>query len=96
VVLTAEKVELAKHEASETGDSPQREVAETVVIHRPPTVEVIVDDQAFYVNVCEEQSAVFRQNVEEFTKEYTLYSQSADVVRTGSPQQITKTRLLPR
>ena|SRR6266481_6739268 len=67
------------------------QVAEVIipqsVIHRPPTVDAIVHDQAFYVNICEEQSAVFRQHVEEFTKEYALYSQSADIVKPGQNWQ---------
>ena len=48
-----------------------------------PTVDEIVHDQALYVKLCEEQSVVFRQNVEEFTKEYALYTQSADVAKPG-------------
>lgn len=54
--------------------------SETVII---PTVDEIVHDQAFYVKLCEEQTAIFRQNVEEFTKEYALYSQSADIAKPG-------------
>ncbi|KAK2465899.1 hypothetical protein APHAL10511_001540 [Amanita phalloides] len=56
------------------------DAAQTVVI---PTVDEIVYDQARYVKLCEEQSVIFRQNVEEFTKEYTLYTQSADVAKSG-------------
>lgn len=67
----------AKSEATEV-DIPQTET----VIH-PPTVDEIVCDQATYVKICDEQSVVFRQNVEEFTKEYDLYSKSADVVKPG-------------
>ena len=69
----------------------RRQAAEVIVpqsvIHQPPTVDAIVHDQAFYVNICEEQSAVFRQHVEEFTNEYALYSQSADVVKPGQNWQ---------
>jgi hypothetical protein len=50
---------------------------------RIPPVDEIVHDQALYVKLCEEQSVVFRQNVEEFTKEYALYLQSSDVVKPG-------------
>ena len=53
------------------------------ITHQPTNVNTIVHDLAFYVNICEEQSAVFRQHVEEFTNEYALYSQSADVVKPG-------------
>jgi hypothetical protein len=58
----------------------QTERAPEIVV---PTVDEIVHDQAFCVKLCEEQSVVFRQNVEEFTKEYALYTQSADVVKPG-------------
>ena len=53
----------------------QSEAAQIVV----PTVDELAHDQAFYVNVCEEQPAVFRQNVQEFTEVYARYTQSADV-----------------
>jgi hypothetical protein len=33
------------------------------------TVDEIVNEQAIYTELCEEQSAVFRQNVEEFKRE---------------------------
>lgn len=47
----------------------------------------IVDNQVFYIKLCEEQSVVFKQNVEEFKKEYALYGQSADVVKPGQNWQ---------
>jgi len=53
----------------------------------PPTVDEIVRDQVFYAKLCEEQSVVFRQNIEEFTKEYDLYKQSAGVVKPGQNWQ---------
>jgi hypothetical protein len=49
----------------------------------PPSVDEIIRDQVFYMKLCEEQSVVFRQNVEEFTKEYDHYKQSAEVVQPG-------------
>jgi hypothetical protein len=52
-----------------------------------PTVNEIVHDQVFYIKLCEEQSVVFRQNVEEFTREYDLYTQSANVAKPGQKWQ---------
>ena len=60
-----------------------RETVATIPENEVPTVDEIVHDQAFYIKLCEEQSVVFRQNVEEFTKEYALYTQSADVAKPG-------------
>jgi hypothetical protein len=57
------------------------------VIHQPPTFDVIIHNQVFYMNICKEQSVVFRQHMEEFTKEYTLYLQSADIVKPGQNWQ---------
>ena len=62
---------------------PQSEAAQIAV----PTVDELVHDQQLYVNVCEEQSAVFRQNVQEFTEAYIRYSQSADVAQPGQNWQ---------
>jgi hypothetical protein len=53
----------------------------------PPTVDEIVRDQVFYTKLCEEQSVVFRQNVEEFTNEYDLYKQSVEVIKPGQNWQ---------
>jgi len=53
----------------------------------PPSVDEIIRDQVYYMKLCEEQSEVFRQNVEEFTREYDLYKQSADVVQPGQNWQ---------
>ena len=54
-----------------------------------PTVEELVDDQSFYIQLCEEQSEVFRQNSEEFTREYNIYTQSAEVAKPGQNWQPT-------
>ena len=62
---------------------PQSEAAQIVV----PTVDELVHDQVFYVNVCEEQSAVFRQNVRSSRKHTIRYTQSADVARPGQNWQ---------
>jgi hypothetical protein len=56
--------------------------AETTAI-RVPTVDEIVNEQATYTKLCEEQSAVFRENVEEFKREFTLYRESGNVVKSG-------------
>ena len=48
-----------------------------------PTVDEIVHDQVFYAKLCEEQSAVFRQNIAESDNEFALYAQSAGVVKPG-------------
>lgn len=61
----------ATHEAAEVPNS------QSIII---PTVDEVAHDQAFYIKLCEEQSVVFRQNVEEFTREYALY---ADVAKPG-------------
>lgn len=37
----------------------------------------------FYVKLCDEQSAVYRQNVKEFKIQHVLCSQSADIARLG-------------
>lgn len=66
----------------QTTRSAKREAEVTI-----PTVDEIVHDQAFYIKLCEEQSVVFRQNVEEFTKEYVLYTQSAEVAKPGQNWQ---------
>lgn len=63
-------------------DRAETEMAQAA-LHPPPTIDAIVHDHVFYANVCEEQSTVFREHVEEFTKEYALYSQSADAVKSG-------------
>jgi hypothetical protein len=55
----------------------------------PPSVGDIIRDQVFYAKLCEEQSVVFRQNVEEFNKEYDLYKQSADIAKPGQNWQPT-------
>jgi len=72
----------AKSRAPETA-IPQSKAAQIVV----PTVDELVRDQVFYVNVCEEQSAVFRQNVSEFKEAYDRYAQSTDVARPGQNWQ---------
>ena len=51
------------------------------------TVDEIVNDQFHYAKLCEEKSVVFRENEEEFKKEYTLYMQSADVAKDGETWQ---------
>jgi hypothetical protein len=48
-----------------------------------PNVDAIASNITYYSSICEEQSAVFREHVEEFTREYALYMQSADVVKPG-------------
>lgn len=49
-----------------------------------PTVEELVQDQSFYIKLCEEQLEVFGQNSEEFTREYNLYiTQLAKVAKPG-------------
>jgi hypothetical protein len=67
-------------QAATTQSDATRTVTPSIVI---PTVDEIVHDQAFYVKICDEQSVVFRQNVEEFKKEYALYTQSTDVAKSG-------------
>lgn len=48
------------------------QVAEVIipqsVIYQPPTVNGIIHKQAFYMNICSEQLAVFRQHMEEFKR----------------------------
>jgi hypothetical protein len=68
----------AKHKAPEVS-IPQAQAAQPII----PSVEELVQDQTFYIKLCEEQSAVFRQNVEEFTRQYNLYTQSAEVAKPG-------------
>jgi hypothetical protein len=62
---------------------PQYQVAQAAIGTRRQTVDDIVRSQAYYVKVCEEQSGMFRQHIEEFTKEYALYTQSTDVAKPG-------------
>ena len=60
----------AKEEAPEVAN-PLSEAAQPVTI---PTSDEIVEDQAFYVNLCDEQS---EQNVDEFNRVRSINSISA-------------------
>jgi hypothetical protein len=62
---------------------------QTQVVDWNQSVDDIVHNQVHYVNICEEQSAIFRQNVDEFTKEYALYLESPDVAKPGQQWQPT-------
>ena len=62
---------------------PQNRVAQASIGTRHQSVDDIVRNQLSYAKICEEQSAIFRQHVEEFTKEYALYTQSANVAKPG-------------
>ena len=57
--------------------------AAQLAIYKGPTVDGIANNISRYVNICEEQSAYFRQHTAEFTREYTLYLQSAAVAQPG-------------
>ena len=49
---------------------------------------VIVQNTTYYI--CEEQSVVFRQHVEETTREYHLYAQSTDVLKAQPAPSLPK------
>ena len=53
----AHKVAISRSEATRAVIQTEHVVPEIIV----PTVDEIVDDQAFYIKLCEEQSVVFRQ-----------------------------------
>jgi hypothetical protein len=48
----------------------QNQVAQASTGTCHQSVDDIVHNQLYYAKICEEQSAIFRQHVEEFTKEY--------------------------
>jgi len=54
-----------------------------VTTYQPPIADSIVGNITRYTNICEEQSAFFRQHTTEFMHEYSLYLQSADVAQPG-------------
>jgi hypothetical protein len=65
------------------GKAPEVAVCQSNVAIRIPSVDEIVQDQAHYVNICDEQSAVFREHVQEFKEAYAVYSKSADIAKRG-------------
>jgi ethanolamine utilization cobalamin adenosyltransferase len=63
------------------------EVSIPQATHVIPTVKELMQDQSFYIRLCEEQSEVFRQNIEEFTREYNIYTKSAEVAKPSQNWQ---------
>lgn len=55
-------------------------MSEAIVI---PTVDEIVHDHVYCIDLCEQQSVHFRRNVDEFKKEYDLYAKSDEIVKPG-------------
>jgi hypothetical protein len=47
------------------------------------TFEEIVVIQTYYINVCEEQSEVFRTDPEECQRAYNSYARTEDVAKAG-------------
>lgn len=48
-----------------------------------PTVDDIVNRQVYYLQLCEEQSVIFRRNADEYHRAFKLYTQSEDVMQPG-------------
>jgi hypothetical protein len=61
---------------------PLQAVAHPATIQHP-SIDAIVDNITTYARICEAQSVIFREHVEETTREFALFAQSRDVARPG-------------